>query len=872
MDFFRDANFENYKFKSNRNFTKSNKFERRVDDYEMMSEPLKVHNINKGRFLQKHFRRFLQEKYEVIKINDNDIDIRIHMPVDYLFKNINKDLNNYGIIQYKKYPLLSPENKNFSENVISINLYDKNFSNIKIENLTKPIEIFIKKPNKNFKNCLFVDTNDYKWNNKGCETTDLGTVLLCSCNHLTDFSIAKYDPVLLINDMLNVLEDIWLISDFEAFKILNYKNATIIYIFGSILIIYLIGLIFTVRYDNNDEYDAFVYEVERNYSCCSKTETLENIKEVKKMSDEAEEERLKISLKLLEQKLEKFKMDNIIAKAFHLDVIIPDKKLALNNQMPLDESNKTNASLTKGINNDFDNDNANNYPEHGKKLNFFSQYIRRNKKTLAMKSINNITNSNANETSSNGEITNNTNNKTNNGVNALSEATEKINIEMKNLQEKISTNENNKECVKDAEIEEEITEKTNKKSFLKNLKNKEKNKLINEISQRASGTIKSLNIEEDYKYENSVLFKNKENVNSNNNLNVNPVINQESDLKIIDLGFTNDKKNVAFPASLYVNRKNLKNIGNNNTNNITNNKSNSGYNINQTTDQNNSNSNFNEDKEEIKNRSASGAKQFTNKIFIEGLKVKIQNFTLSHKDFIANLYNNSANDEVKKEIEKFFVIKKPKKSKLKNFVKQAKSLNDTKLANLNKMFIDTKDFSSESFTKNKTIDYSVNDDIENNVTNFKLNPYNQANHNIESFDNTSTIRKTEDLSCASDEAFTTKQSLKLINNEIVSNKCLEQDGTAGDKEGEAEAQMKVELKNAKLLKFFRLLIYFFKTEYRLINIFVRQFNVVNKTGMWSLICFRLIASLLVAAMLTPQSSNDQKSSTVKYYSYIIKNY
>ena len=304
-------------------------------------------SLQKKNFMSSYLKRILSENYEILRITEKNLEMRIHLPIDYLINTYNTNISNYGIIQYFNYPLLSPGNKNFSENVISINLYNSNFENQKIEKLKVPIEIFIKKPHSSFNNCLFIDPESYKWNDKGCISKDLGDILQCTCDHLTDFSIAKYNPLKVIEDMLNVLSDAWIINEFNSFSNLNFRNAIAIYIFFTILFIYFIGLFFAIKYDKTDEYDAFTFEVERFSGCCSTAETLENIKEVKQVADEAEEERLKISLKYLEARLDKYKIDSIIAKTLNLNVIIPE--VNMNKKVEFTEKENNNNGILKNL-------------------------------------------------------------------------------------------------------------------------------------------------------------------------------------------------------------------------------------------------------------------------------------------------------------------------------------------------------------------------------------------------------------------------------------------------------------------------------------------------------------------------------------------
>lgn len=311
------------------------------------------HSLNRKKFISKYLKRFLSEDYELLILSHKNLSIRIHIPISYLINDYNKNISSYGLIQYFKYPLLSPENKNFSENVLSINLYDSDFNVQDIKDLRVPIDIFIKKPHNSFNNCLFIDPTSYKWNDKGCKSLDLGDTLMCSCNHLTDFSIAKYNPVKIIEDIMNVFADAWIINDFNTFKNLNFKNATSLYIFFGILFLYLFGLLFTIRYDVKDQYDIFVYEVDRDISCCSTLNTLESIREIKEEADKAEEKRIQNSLKHLEIKFKNYKIHNIIAKSLKLDLKTLGKKFNSNSKIIEHDENEGKYSNYDLIKNEF---------------------------------------------------------------------------------------------------------------------------------------------------------------------------------------------------------------------------------------------------------------------------------------------------------------------------------------------------------------------------------------------------------------------------------------------------------------------------------------------------------------------------------------
>ncbi len=113
------------KFKNDTNSGKSNL--RRMDSYNLFKEQENI--IDEFRFRDIHNKeklmRYLSSnnKYEVVKIDDFDISMRIHIPFEYLKNEYNKNISSYGLILYNKYPLMSPNNRNFSEKVISLRMF-----------------------------------------------------------------------------------------------------------------------------------------------------------------------------------------------------------------------------------------------------------------------------------------------------------------------------------------------------------------------------------------------------------------------------------------------------------------------------------------------------------------------------------------------------------------------------------------------------------------------------------------------------------------------------------------------------------------------------------------------------------------------------
>jgi hypothetical protein len=249
------------------------------------------------------------------------------LPIEHIKEKYNKKISSYGIIQYSNYPLLSHGNKNFSENFFSINFYNEKIEPQKIEKLRVNIELYIKKLHQNFNTCLFIDPRNYKWNDYGCNSTDLGDILHCSCNHLTDFSFSNYNPVNIVDGMINILFDAWIINSFSPFSNLNFSNAIVLYIYISILIIYLISLNFTLKYDelHQDEYyDKYIYKTEFITDCCSEEKFHKTIEEVKIDIFRSEYERLKKYLKKFEERAEKNKLNTLILKHLNLDVKLPE--------------------------------------------------------------------------------------------------------------------------------------------------------------------------------------------------------------------------------------------------------------------------------------------------------------------------------------------------------------------------------------------------------------------------------------------------------------------------------------------------------------------------------------------------------------------
>jgi len=246
------------------------------------------------------------DQYESLSFDEYGLNLKIFFPISYLKKEYNKDFARYGIIFYNNYPLLSPNSTNFFKNIFSIKLFDNNLTEIEVKNLKVPIEIFIKKNEKinNLEKCVFYDDNSSNWNITGCQSENLGDYVLCKCNHLTDFSLAKYNPIAIAKDITNLIFNALIINKISVFQKIDFENAHMIYFFICIFIIYLIALISAVKKDRRDENDLYLYEIESDPKACSNEEILKSIKDMKTMLDEDENLRKANALKFLQFKIE----------------------------------------------------------------------------------------------------------------------------------------------------------------------------------------------------------------------------------------------------------------------------------------------------------------------------------------------------------------------------------------------------------------------------------------------------------------------------------------------------------------------------------------------------------------------------------------
>ena len=185
---------------------------------------------------------------EVLKIMKKE-----KMQNKLFFPTKSKDsFSSIGLIKYESYPYLNPQVKqNVSDSFYTIKLYSQEISEVKVNNTEEPIKIVLAKQNLNHQ-CVFFDERIKKLNNEGCTSEVLNDYIICTCNHLTDFSIADFNPGTFLYpdiDQTGVFVDRRIINDFEPFSILNAKNAIIIYIYIFIFVTYIIILTYSICQD-----------------------------------------------------------------------------------------------------------------------------------------------------------------------------------------------------------------------------------------------------------------------------------------------------------------------------------------------------------------------------------------------------------------------------------------------------------------------------------------------------------------------------------------------------------------------------------------------------------------------------------------------
>ena len=219
---------------------------------------------------------------QIKQLTHYNLTTKLCLPYDNI-KLLYPQVEKLSIINYKYYPLLNPQSvSNISKSFNAIILRDANNSIVDIDNLTEPIVIILKKPFPSFNECVFYDEKSENLSNSNCNSTEINEdYIMCSCYHLTDFSLSKYNPVLLIKDMIRLFQQARFINSFEQFKYINASNATVLYVVCSIIVIYSLLLVLAVRRDRKEGDSQFVGLISKEEPCCGDNDdTEEELKEL----------------------------------------------------------------------------------------------------------------------------------------------------------------------------------------------------------------------------------------------------------------------------------------------------------------------------------------------------------------------------------------------------------------------------------------------------------------------------------------------------------------------------------------------------------------------------------------------------------------
>ena len=190
------------------------------------------------------------------------------IPLNYL------NISYISITKFMSFPYLNKKLIKYILNqFFSINFYNKEIKEITINSSFQNISIAFKRENSNFKYCIFYNNTSNKFSSNGCISQLIGDYIICSCNHLTDFSISSFN---LNTEFDSIKEDInnnnyWksrIISSPLNLKSFTLNNSSMIYIFIFILLLYFGFLNYTICWDlsyfNEKKGDLFIRYIEDN--------------------------------------------------------------------------------------------------------------------------------------------------------------------------------------------------------------------------------------------------------------------------------------------------------------------------------------------------------------------------------------------------------------------------------------------------------------------------------------------------------------------------------------------------------------------------------------------------------------------------------
>lgn len=188
-----------------------------------------------------------------------------------------------SVIEYKEYPFLNKVIFEFYKEMHpkfhSVVIRDENANVVNVTNLNQSIVMVTKKIFEDTVNCIYYNETAEEFEGNNCTSVIKGDYVICECNHLTDFSLSKYNPLLLLKDIARLLTQARIINSFAQFKLLTFSNAIVLYVISGILIVYFILLYFTLKKDRRGSISISIVNTNPS-GCCEESEKEEEIKEL----------------------------------------------------------------------------------------------------------------------------------------------------------------------------------------------------------------------------------------------------------------------------------------------------------------------------------------------------------------------------------------------------------------------------------------------------------------------------------------------------------------------------------------------------------------------------------------------------------------
>ncbi|XP_030017097.1 adhesion G-protein coupled receptor G5-like isoform X2 [Sphaeramia orbicularis] len=157
--------------------------------YDLKDLCLKVINISTDELNMTNARMKVKDAEPLLGTNDSSPEI--WLPVDAL-RQIPQEERGVGLVSYMGHSQFKFGEEDFRSMIVRIEL----LGNKRLNDLRTSVEIIFRDMDvdNNLQNnsqlqCHYFDENDFEWRKDGCETSINETVLTCSCNHTTAFSV-----------------------------------------------------------------------------------------------------------------------------------------------------------------------------------------------------------------------------------------------------------------------------------------------------------------------------------------------------------------------------------------------------------------------------------------------------------------------------------------------------------------------------------------------------------------------------------------------------------------------------------------------------------------------------------------------------------